>query len=60
MAEKPTASQLNRLGERLRKGQANYDDIRALNDFRESFRAAFERVVGGTRISGAGSWRKTS
>lgn len=45
MAEKPTASQLNRLGERLRKGQANYDDIRALNDFRESFRAAFERVV---------------
>jgi putative GTP pyrophosphokinase len=46
MAEKPTASQLNKLGERLRKGQASSDDIRALNDFRESFRAAFERVVG--------------
>jgi ppGpp synthetase/RelA/SpoT-type nucleotidyltranferase len=46
MPEKPTASQLNKLGERLRKGHANDDDIRALNDFRESFRPAFERVVG--------------
>jgi hypothetical protein len=46
MAEKPTASQLNKLGERLRKGRAKDDDIRALNDFRESFRPAFERVVG--------------
>ena len=46
MAEKVTASQLNRLGDRLRKGQANDDDIRALHEFRESFRPAFERVVG--------------
>ena len=45
MAEKPTASQLNKLGARLRKAQANDDDIRALNDFRESFRPAFDRVV---------------
>jgi hypothetical protein len=46
MVEKLTASQLNRLGDRLRKGQANDNDIRALHEFRESFRPAFDRVVG--------------
>jgi putative GTP pyrophosphokinase len=45
MSEKPSASQLNKLGERLRKGTATDDDIRALNDYRESFRPAYERVV---------------
>ena len=45
MAEKPTASQLNKLGERLRKGTSTDDDIRALNDYRESFRQAYEQAV---------------
>jgi ppGpp synthetase/RelA/SpoT-type nucleotidyltranferase len=45
MAQKLTASQLNKLGERLRKGQAEDNDIRALNDFRESFRPAFDKIV---------------
>jgi hypothetical protein len=45
MARKPTASQLNKLGERLRRGQTDDNDIRALNGFRESFRPAFDKVV---------------
>jgi (p)ppGpp synthase/HD superfamily hydrolase len=45
MADKRTASRLNKLGERLRKGQTDDNDIRALNDFRESFRPAFDNVV---------------
>lgn len=44
MAEKLTASQLNKLGERLRKGTATDDDIRTLNDYKELFRPAYERV----------------
>ena len=45
MAEQPTASQLNKLGDRLRKGTATADDVRVLNNFRESFRPAYEQVV---------------
>jgi ppGpp synthetase/RelA/SpoT-type nucleotidyltranferase len=45
MAESPTKSSLNKLGERFRKGTASDDDVRALNQFRESFRPAYERVV---------------
>ena len=45
MPDKLTASQLNKLGERLPKGQTSDDDIRKLNDFRDSFRPAFELVA---------------
>ncbi|HMF51966.1 MAG TPA: hypothetical protein VK603_25135, partial [Candidatus Saccharimonadales bacterium] len=44
MAEKLTISQLNKLGERLRKDPDNKDDLRTLDAFRSSFAAACERV----------------
>ena len=44
MAEKLTISQLNKLGERLRKDPNNKDDLRALDAFRSSFAAACEQV----------------
>lgn len=37
-------SQLNKLGERLRKGQPSDDDLRALDTFRLSFASACEQV----------------
>jgi ppGpp synthetase/RelA/SpoT-type nucleotidyltranferase len=39
-----STSQLNKLGERLRKGQPTDDDLRALDTFRLSFAAACEQV----------------
>ena len=44
MAETLTISQLNKLGERLRKDPNNKDDLRALDAFRSSFAAACEQV----------------
>lgn len=44
MAEKLTISQLNKLGERLRKDPDNKDDLRALDAFRSSFASACEQV----------------
>jgi len=44
MAEKLSTSQINKLGERLRKGQARDDDLRALDTFRRSFTSAYDRV----------------
>ncbi|MGZ9271729.1 MAG: hypothetical protein ACXW6T_21610 [Candidatus Binatia bacterium] len=44
MAEKLTTSQLNKLGERLRKDPDNKDDLRALDAFRSSFASACEQV----------------
>jgi len=38
-------SQFNKLGERLRKGQASDDDLRALDTFRLSFAAACDQVA---------------
>jgi putative GTP pyrophosphokinase len=38
-------SQLNKLGERLRKGQPSDDDLRALDAFRLSFAAACDQVA---------------
>ena len=45
MAEKLSISQLNKLGERLRKGPLNDDDIRALDAFRLSFANACDEVI---------------
>ena len=45
MAEKLTISQLNKLGERLRKGHPNDDDLRALDMFRLSFASACDQVM---------------
>jgi ppGpp synthetase/RelA/SpoT-type nucleotidyltranferase len=44
MAEKLTISQLNKIGERLRKNLESDEDLRALDDFRSSFTPAYERV----------------
>ena len=44
MAEKLTISQLNKLGERLRKAEASDNDLRALDTFRLSFTSAYDRV----------------
>jgi len=44
MEERLSISQLNKLGERLRKGQASRDDLRALDMFRLSFAAACDQV----------------
>ena len=44
MGEKLSTSQINKLGERLRKGQASDDDLRALDTFRLSFTSAYDRV----------------
>ena len=45
MAEKLSISQLNKLGERLRKGPLTDDDIRALDAFRLSFANACDEVI---------------
>lgn len=44
MAQKLTVSQLNKLGERLRKNLANEDDLRSLDEFRLSFQSAYQQV----------------
>jgi putative GTP pyrophosphokinase len=44
MAEKLTISQLNKLGERLRKDPDNKDGLRLLETFRLSFEPAYDRV----------------
>ena len=44
MAEKLTISQLNKLGERLRKDPDNKDALRLLETFRLSFIPAYDRV----------------
>ncbi len=47
MAPSPewTKSQVDRLGDRLRKGDISEDDIRLLDDYRHSFTDAYEDVV---------------
>ena len=39
-----TISQLNKIGERLRKNQETNEDLRALDDFRLSFESAYQTV----------------
>ena len=52
MAEKLTISQLNKLGERLRKDPNNKDALRLLETFRLSFTPAYDRVFGQLRELG--------
>ena len=59
MAEKLTISQLNKLGERLRKDPDNKDALRLLETFRLSFTPAYDRVFGQLRELGTGPCRET-
>ena len=52
MAEKLTISQLNKLGERLRKDPDNKDALRLLETFRLSFDPAYDRVFNQLRQLG--------
>lgn len=52
MAEKLTISQLNRLGERLRKDPDNKEALLLLETFRLSFTPAYDRVFGQLREMG--------
>lgn len=42
-------NQIDRLGERLRKGEISEDDLRLLDSYRRSFNDAYEEVVGRIR-----------
>lgn len=44
-----TKTQIDRLGDRLRRGDATEDDLRSLDQFRRSFVSAYEGVVRGIR-----------
>lgn len=44
MASSLTKSQLNRIGERLRKNTATEDDVQRLDEYRISFMPAFQKV----------------
>ena len=46
MAEEVSKTQLDRLGDRLRKGDISEADLRLLDQFRRSFFDAYEKVVG--------------
>ena len=46
MAGHPSKSQIDRLGNRLRKGDIEEADLRLLDDYRRSFGDAYELVVG--------------
>ena len=52
MAEKLTVSQLNKLGERLRKDPDNKEALLLLETFRLSFTPAYDRVFGQLRELG--------
>jgi GTP pyrophosphokinase len=41
----PTKTQLDKLGERLREGSTEEADLRALDNYRRSFRPAYDQVV---------------
>lgn len=44
MAEALTISQLNKIGERLRKNLGTEEDLRKLDEFRVSFEPAYQKV----------------
>ena len=46
MATEVTKTQIDRLGERLKKGNVNEADLRLLDEYRYSFAQAYEIVVG--------------
>lgn len=43
--DEPSKSQLDKLGHRLREGSTAEKDLRALDDYRRSFRTAYDHVV---------------
>lgn len=45
MAEKLSKSQIDRLGDRLKKGNISEDDLRMLDQYRRSYSEAYETVV---------------
>lgn len=49
MVRQVSKSQIDRLGNRLRKGEINEADLRLLDDYRRSFGGAYELVVGAIR-----------
>jgi putative GTP pyrophosphokinase len=49
MAKELTKSQIDRLGDRLKKGNITEDDLRLLDSYRRSFTPAYEIVVGTIR-----------
>jgi hypothetical protein len=59
----PSKGQIDRLGERLRKGPVSEDDLRELDAYRESFAEAYDEVVatirGATGLEPTGRPRKT-
>jgi len=46
-----TKGQVDRLGDRLRKGDIGDDDLRLFDNYRRSFSEAYEIVVGRFEIS---------
>jgi putative GTP pyrophosphokinase len=49
MAKKISKTQIDRLGDRLKKGNISEDDLRLLDQYRRSFTEAYEIVVGAIR-----------
>jgi hypothetical protein len=49
MAREITKTQIDRLGERLKKGKASEADLQLLDQYRRSFSDAYELVVGTIR-----------
>jgi ppGpp synthetase/RelA/SpoT-type nucleotidyltranferase len=56
VANLPSKTQLDKLGERLRSGSRDETDLKALDDYRRSFRDAYEFVI--TAVQGQG-WNAT-
>ncbi len=46
MASEISKTQIDRLGDRLKKGNITEDDLRLLDEYRRSFTEAYETVVG--------------
>lgn len=56
-------TQIDRIGERLRKGEVTDDDLRKLDEYRRSFRSSYEQVLSPIRELGlepAGRPEKTT
>jgi GTP pyrophosphokinase len=49
MAKEVSRTQIDRLGDRLKKGHITEDDLRLLDQYRRSFTKAYEIVVGDIR-----------
>jgi ppGpp synthetase/RelA/SpoT-type nucleotidyltranferase len=49
VTDPPSKTQLDKLGDRLRSGSRDEVDLRALDDYRRSFRVAYETVMGTAR-----------